>query len=277
MNSNDYPIAIGGVGGSGTRLIAEIVKTLGYYVGRDLNEQNDNLWFTFLFKRKEIITMSDERFGRICEIFVEGMKEKCSFSPIHLEEIGELELSGRSINEKSWQESRINSALEKKPYPGETIGWGWKEPNTHIILNRLIKMMPNIKYIHVMRNGLDMAYSANQNQLTLWGSHYLGDEFECTPYFSLKFWCLVHKRILGIREKMGEQFMLLNYDDLCRHPEMYINRLSDFLGVPISRRVNSKLRELVKRPVSIGRHKEHGVKELDPADVSYVRHLGFVE
>lgn len=37
------PVAIGGVGGSGTRVVAEIVRSLGYYLGGDLNSANDNL------------------------------------------------------------------------------------------------------------------------------------------------------------------------------------------------------------------------------------------
>jgi len=49
--STEAPVAIGGVGGSGTRLIAQCLKELGYFIGSDLNESNDNLLFTALFKR----------------------------------------------------------------------------------------------------------------------------------------------------------------------------------------------------------------------------------
>ena len=38
-------VAIGGVGGSGTRLIARMLGQLGWYLGDDLNESVDNLWF----------------------------------------------------------------------------------------------------------------------------------------------------------------------------------------------------------------------------------------
>jgi hypothetical protein len=56
------PVIIGGVGGSGTRLIAQMLKELGFYLGSDLNSANDNLWFTLLFKRIEILSASDEEF-----------------------------------------------------------------------------------------------------------------------------------------------------------------------------------------------------------------------
>ncbi len=45
------PVVIGGVGGSGTRVVAAILSTLGFHLGNDLNESMDNLWTTLLFKR----------------------------------------------------------------------------------------------------------------------------------------------------------------------------------------------------------------------------------
>ena len=57
-------------------------------------------------------------------------------------------------------------ALEysKKNLKNTSIEWGWKEPNTHMILPFLLKKYKNLRYIHIMRNGLDNAYSKNQNQ-----------------------------------------------------------------------------------------------------------------
>jgi hypothetical protein len=52
-SSQAGPVAIRGVGGSGTRLVADIVLELGFYLGADLNYERDNLWFTLLLKRPE--------------------------------------------------------------------------------------------------------------------------------------------------------------------------------------------------------------------------------
>lgn len=45
------PVVIGGVGGSGTRVVAELLENLGFYIGSDLNTASDNLTYTLLFKR----------------------------------------------------------------------------------------------------------------------------------------------------------------------------------------------------------------------------------
>ncbi|PLX51195.1 MAG: hypothetical protein C0613_00910 [Desulfobulbaceae bacterium] len=50
-NSKNGPWVIGGVGGSGTRVVAEIFAALGVYIGNDLNAASDNLLYTLLFKR----------------------------------------------------------------------------------------------------------------------------------------------------------------------------------------------------------------------------------
>jgi hypothetical protein len=52
------------------------------------------------------------------------------------------------------------------------IGWGWRNPLSHIYLDFLSQYFKNLKYIFIIRNGLDMAYSNNQNQLINWGSFF---------------------------------------------------------------------------------------------------------
>ena len=47
-NTEDAPVVIGGVGGSGTRLPARILIELGYHLGFDLNPACDNLWVSLL-------------------------------------------------------------------------------------------------------------------------------------------------------------------------------------------------------------------------------------
>ncbi len=46
----ESPVVIGGLGGSGTRVVAEILNEVGYYIGNK-NYANDNLWFAFLVRR----------------------------------------------------------------------------------------------------------------------------------------------------------------------------------------------------------------------------------
>ena len=67
------PCAIGGLGGSGTRVVAQILRDVGIFMGTDLNGANDNLWFTLLFKRPKILTISDGEFNSWVRLFADRM------------------------------------------------------------------------------------------------------------------------------------------------------------------------------------------------------------
>ena len=57
---NNRPITFGGVGGSGTRLFAQIMYLLNIYNGDCINDTEDNLMFTFLFKNRDILLLNDK-------------------------------------------------------------------------------------------------------------------------------------------------------------------------------------------------------------------------
>ena len=183
------PVVIGGVGGSGTRLIAQCLQELGYFMGSDLNESNDNLLFTLLFKRIDILSGTERQFRDLLDIFFLGMSGESDLTPAQLSLVNSLALQPRGELTVNWLGERVQTLrdtgkFERSNRPSH--GWGWKEPSTHVILDRLLQNIPNMKYIHVARNGLDMAYSENQTQLALWGLSFLGEELELSPKNSLK-------------------------------------------------------------------------------------------
>lgn len=271
------PVAIGGVGGSGTRLVARLLMEAGFFLGSDLNGSNDNLWFTLLFKRPEILSATDREFGELLQIFVDRMTGGGTCTPSQSAMVRRLASDDRLDHPAEWLAARADSLLASGASAGPQRAWGWKEPNTHIVIDRLIRLLPGMKYIHVVRNGLDMAYSTNQNQLRLWGPHFLGNHFDVSPFWSLKYWHVVHERLLRLCAPMGERFLLLNYDRMCLDPENEISRLLGFLGWDKagSRFDIERLFRLVEVPASIGRFRREGTAVFDPADTAFARQLGF--
>lgn len=269
------PVAVGGTGGSGTRLVAQILQEVGYYIGDDLNPANDNLWFTLLFKRREVVTASDDEMERLTRIFVKGMTRQTGFSEPETGLINTLAATDRDLHSSVWLRQRADSLLSAVHRPVSSNLWGWKEPNTHIVMDRLPKLLPDMKYVHVVRNGLDMAFSRNQNQLRLWGPLFLGSGYHESPYHSLKFWRRAHERVLFLGARMGARFLFLNYDRLCLDPAGGIRRLLEFLEVNASEAQARHLTGLVGMRDSIGRFKQYGTQLFDPDDVAFVRQLGF--
>jgi Sulfotransferase family len=273
----DTPIGVGGVGGSGTRLIAAILQELGFYLGRDLNEPLDNLWFTLLFKRHAALDWSYTEFARVLAIFKKAM---CGGGELLPEEIRVIEVaaaSDRQQHDANWLSHRAASLVRE--CSGGSRGnspWGWKEPNTHVVLPRLNVLMPRMRYIHVTRNGLDMAYGRNQNQPRLWGRRFLGiDPIQVDPRYSLKYWVAAHQRILDAGSKMGERFLVVNYDRLCRNPSTELPRLIEFAGLEASGKRLDSASRLIQPQEGIGRFKRFSREDFDPADVAFVRSIGF--
>src|SRR5690348_1070657 len=74
-NSPPPFVAVGGLGGSGTRLIASLLAEFGVFIGHDLNKELDNLAFTLLFKRRELLTMTDGEIDRDLGLFADMMTQ----------------------------------------------------------------------------------------------------------------------------------------------------------------------------------------------------------
>ena len=280
MNSiGGSPVAVGGVGGSGTRLVAELLQAQGFNMGSDLNSERDNLWFTLLFKRPAMLLAPDQEFEWLLQIFVSRMTGK-QFDEVERSTVRDYlarDTFRGAEHISSWRQTRIETFLANDPgRQSGLVRWGWKEPNTHLFASRLLMALPGLRYVHVMRHGLDMAYSSNQNQLRLWGSVLLGRECDIGPRDSLKYWCEVHRRLLPLQERFADRFLLLNYDRLIASPDQEMSRIFHFLGVPIMPDLWPELMPLIKPSESAGRYTKQGLGLFDPEDLDFVRSMGFV-
>jgi hypothetical protein len=257
-------VAIGGVGGSGTRVIAQILQESGFFTGYDLNESNDTLLFTLLFKRQDILTLSDSEFDDTLNIFTKIMSSKEALTQKEQSTLSTLASKDRTLHDKEWLQGRLNFISHREVHNN----WGWKEPNTHIIIEKLLKRMDNLKFVYVYRNGLDMAYSDNQNQLKLWGPLFLNDyNLEINPKNSLKYWCITHKRMLHLKNTFQERIFMLDFDKLCNNPKDILVDFAKFINY---KKDILTYTSLIKVPKSIGRHKSHPLDDFDKEDLDFL-------
>ena len=95
-----------------------------------------------------------------------------------------------------------------------------------------------------------------------------------TPYYSLKYWCIAHERVLSIGQLMKDNFLFLDFDDFCLNPEGGALQLCQFLGSEGSL-LAARLKQLIHPPESIGRFRKYGINQFDEKDVAFVKTLGF--
>lgn len=226
MPVNENPkLVIGGLGGSGTRVVARILESAGLSMGDCLNESHDNLLFTALFKDPFWHKIADEseyffRFG-LFEKMMQGW------------ELGEYESKyfAKVLKVNKYFDYELDGEFSS----GIDSTWGWKEPNSHIYSKQLLEYFDQLKFVYVLRDGHYMAFSKNQQQLNNWGRMILTKNQSQTKnrrYKQLQFWINSNKRILRLgNSELGKRIYICNYNRLLENPEREINSLINFAGL----------------------------------------------
>jgi hypothetical protein len=289
------PIVIGGIGGSGTRVVAQMCMHMGFYLGSDLDGACDNLSFTFLLKRPRwFMHRASKSKDHVFEGL--GILEKSTLGHFR-PSLSELRFVGRAIAERvyarrirrvskkvkrlRWGLIRARKILssEGTDFTGY-VGWGWKEPNSHMYIEHVGEYFGGGKFIHVIRHGLDMAFSKNQNQLRNWAAYFEVDvpsSAGSRPRAALEFWIKANQRAVALGERMGrDRFLLLNFDQLCISPRTETERIIDFLGLDSGALDMDHLSNIPRVPASLGRYKECDLSIFEREAIDAVRELGFV-
>ncbi|MBA6414283.1 sulfotransferase [Parahaliea sp. F7430] len=282
MAEDTAPIVIGGVGGSGTRLVASLLPGFGVELPGLMNDALDNMWFSLLFVRRSILLKPRAEISALCWMFSRLMRHN---EAVPAELLSMLSEAAEFDRGPALNKAMLNEALESilSLLPSESekdlsleTPWGWKQPNSHVMLPMLNQYFPNMKYIYVARNGLDMAFSANQNQLRyFWGDLLLEGDFSVTPRNSLRYWVAAFKRVLGDKALLGDRLHILNFDALCDQPASELARLKQFLELDVDSGVLSSLADSIVKPASRGRHAKQDCSQFDSADIDFVRAAGF--
>jgi hypothetical protein len=146
--------------------------------------------------------------------------------------------------------------------PAEQMDWGWKEPRSIYLLPFFHRYFQGLKFIHVIRDGRDMAFSVNQNQLRKHGKAVLPAPYDSLsqPEQTARLWNEINLMALSYgHENLRDRYMYLRFEDLCRDPKVTIARISKFLERDID--IEAALAEVVP-PLSVGRWKNCGGSEL---------------
>jgi hypothetical protein len=184
----------------------------------------------------------------------------------------------RYLTESNWiDEMRRESDREKFSYPRAMASdfrsaiqrhlagledadapWGWKFPRTILMLPFVHEMYPSMKAVHLVRDGRDMAFSRNQNQVRAIGPMVLSEsELKRRGSIrSIKFWARVNVAAARYGETRcgGGNYLRFRYEDVCSNPGEAVVRLLDFLDCPASREsMRTVAREVVKPSASTRR------------------------
>jgi len=127
----------------------------------------------------------------------------------------------------------------------KTIGspqtlWGWKFPETYLIGDYVARTFPNARYIHLVRDGRDLAF---KNHLTDDPHRKLGkkllshiDAMNQPHHLQAALsWAFQVDQFDSFRAKLNAgQVYDMQFEDICREPMTAIEGLCDFLKIPMT-------------------------------------------
>jgi len=219
------PIVIGATPGSGTHAIAHICHRLGYFMGSNLDTAFDSLDFnSFYYKwigtglSKNIGNLSDENAQQMYHDFQE------------------------SVNKH-----RANIPTVEAP-------WGWQNSHTIYMVPFIRVFYPEMKFIHVIRDGRDIAFNKSQKQIIQYAQIFLGDNWKSLslPSIAMLMWEATNLTIASYCENyMAKNYIRIRFEDLCENPHGITKRLLNFLN---TKEINtSSLLRGIKVPADIGK------------------------
>lgn len=223
----DGPNVIGATVGSGTRVVVGIVRRAGMYVGTEFNKADDAISFRDCYNRWSANLIEHRNSGLPPEIEAQMIRELQTALEAHLEGFG---------------------SEQKQP-------WGWKNPMSMYVLPFFHAMFPEIKFVHVVRDGRDMAYSQNQGHLSTNGSLFLSTaerETWSQPVQSIALWNRANLLVAEYGEKkMPGQYLRIRFEDLCYSSVATVSQILQFFGLEGD--AEQIASEAVSPPDSIGR------------------------
>lgn len=118
--------------------------------------------------------------------------------------------------------------------------WGWKFPETYLIAPYIARTFPRARYLHLVRDGRDIAFKTH---LTDNPRHRVGKAVlrACNALGlpehlrAAASWAYQVDRFDAFRDQLPVSSVLdFRYEDLCASPKEGAERLSAFLGVPMT-------------------------------------------
>ena len=227
------PRVIGATGGSGTRVVGRIVRAGGMYIGTNLNDYED---------AQDLAGYSDR--------WINGFVQ--------------TGLAGLTPETRDDMTADLANALDahRRDLPPDALAWGWKEPRSIYLISFFDAAMPRFRFLHFVRDGRDMAFSENQQQLRKHGGVVLPGRAwrKVSPTRSIALWSHVNTQAADFGEQvLGNRYLRVRFEDLCSEPAATVQKIYDFFVLRGD--VDAAAAE-VRPPDTLGRWREQKSKTL---------------
>ncbi|MBF0278903.1 MAG: sulfotransferase [SAR324 cluster bacterium] len=129
--------------------------------------------------------------------------------------------------------------------------WGWKFPETYLIPSYIAETFPKARYIHLVRDGRDIAFKQHLTddpkrklgKKILESQNALGLPHHLQAAVS---WAFQVDNFDNFRGSVsGDQVLDVLFEDICTRPYEIVEELCDFLKLSITKRCDSYIKEQI--------------------------------
>lgn len=234
------PILVIGMHRSGTRLLDDILSMLGVFMGADRQADGESITF---------LTINEEIFHQCGTFWNEPVPVHFVLSDpellVRAADVAREALDLRIVNYNGQSGVRIDLTSD------ESVPFGWKDPRNTFTLPVWKHIFPDLKVIHVLRHGVDVAASLARrhgaalkeavNELVPPALTVIKDQglgvlssrrgWELTE--AMTMWeQYVEKAALEVRA-MADRALEIRFEDLVLSPDKFVARIAGFCGVRV--------------------------------------------
>lgn len=233
------PIIILGMHRAGTSLLTKILSQLGVFIGNDIDDNNESLFFCKL---------------NDWAMYQAGATWDNPYNMQFLNKDFNIEIA------KNFQKQLKGSSVKKyhsnfKKLIAEKVFFGWKDPRNTFTIDIWHEIFPQTKIIHIYRNPIDIAASLQKREHFFQASRGSQTKSGIKRKFNEKF--LINKRIysqsLRVNDilegvKLWEQYtskalsikgniIHISYEELLEKPEEIIKQICDFILLKVDDKI----------------------------------------
>lgn len=245
----DSPVIVIGMHRSGTTLLSRLLTDMGVHMGADTTTANAESLFFLNLNNSVLRQASATWFTPLPFADVVDHKDCQSRYCTHLIE---------QLNSSSF------SQFEGDEFHAGNYRWGWKDPRSTITLPLWLKIFPQAKVIHIVRNGVGVANSLVERDRRTFPRtlrsrvrraarcvYPLPPGSRSTPFRSLQepFDLWSHYLSLASRftERLSsEQLLTFRFEDLAARAVSVLSQIGDFLDLQHDEEFMQKLASTIQ-------------------------------
>jgi hypothetical protein len=222
---------------SGTSLVTRLLAELGIHMGSWLSRDAEAVHFQRINRR--IYAAAGSKWGEV-DSLIQAMQSS-SFVRQQAEVarrvlFQEKRFPGRRTEIERFFGRDLWSRIERN----EAVTWGWKDPRTTLVFPIWLHLFPHARWVHVLRNGIDVAISLHRRSLIQ--RRKLRNRLIALDYspstldlrYSFRLWEIYVSFVLEHQDLLpSHRLLVVRYEELLADPRTLLQSIARFAGHPV--------------------------------------------